>query len=117
MPPPSREVDRTGRWRGWLRRRRFVIVVSPVGSCLRVFRKYAAATTGACIMNEESTSGQTANSDEAGRTPTWLDLYDWRARVARMYRERNTALREGEVAGTVLNRFRRQKNELFKSHP
>jgi uncharacterized protein len=65
-------------------------------------------------MNEESSSGQTA---ESGRTPTWLDLYDWRERVARMYRERNAALREGEDAETVLNRFRTQKNELFKSHP
>lgn len=48
---------------------------------------------------------------------TWLDLYDWRDRVARMYRERTAALREGEVAEIVLNRFRTQKDELFKTHP
>lgn len=48
---------------------------------------------------------------------TWLDLYDWRERVARMYRERNAALRAGEDAEVVLNRFRTQKNELFKGHP
>src|SRR5215469_16585193 len=40
--------------------------------------------------------------------PTWLDLYDWRARVATMYRERNTAMRAGEDAA---------KNALFKTHP
>ncbi|HEV8194483.1 MAG TPA: DUF1684 domain-containing protein, partial [Ktedonobacterales bacterium] len=48
---------------------------------------------------------------------TWLDLYDWRERVARMYRERNVALRTGEAAEAVLERFRAQKNDLFKTHP
>jgi uncharacterized protein (DUF1684 family) len=48
---------------------------------------------------------------------TWLDLYDWRERVARMYRERNAALRAGEDPATVLERFRAQKNELFMRHP
>jgi len=48
---------------------------------------------------------------------TWLDLYDWRERVARMYRERNAALRAGEAAEAVLDRFRTQKNALFKMHP
>jgi uncharacterized protein (DUF1684 family) len=48
---------------------------------------------------------------------TWLDLYDWRERVARMYRERNAALQAGEAADAVLERFRAQKNDLFKTHP
>jgi uncharacterized protein (DUF1684 family) len=48
---------------------------------------------------------------------TWLDLYDWRERVARMYRERNAALGTGEAAETVLDLFRTQKNDLFKMHP
>jgi uncharacterized protein len=48
---------------------------------------------------------------------TWLDLYDWRDRVARMYRERNAALQAGEAAEAVLERFRTQKNNLFKMHP
>jgi len=47
---------------------------------------------------------------------TWLDLYDWRERVARMYRERNAALGTGEAAEAVLERFRTQKNDLFKTH-
>jgi hypothetical protein len=51
------------------------------------------------------------------RAPTWLDLYDWRERVAQMYRERNAALREGEDAEMVLGRFRAQKNQLFNRHP
>ena len=48
---------------------------------------------------------------------TWLDLYDWRERVARIYRERNAALQAGEEAEPVLERFRTQKNDLFNMHP
>jgi uncharacterized protein (DUF1684 family) len=48
---------------------------------------------------------------------TWLDLYDWRERVAQMYRERNAALAAGEAPEAVLDRFRTQKNDLFKRHP
>lgn len=48
---------------------------------------------------------------------TWLDLYDWRERMARMYRERNSALQSGEAADAVLERFRAQKNDLFATHP
>lgn len=47
----------------------------------------------------------------------WLDLYDWRARVARIYRERNAALRAGEDPEAVLERFRAWKDEMFKRHP
>jgi uncharacterized protein (DUF1684 family) len=53
----------------------------------------------------------------SGGVATWLDLYDWRERVAWMYRERNAALRAGEPAEAVLERFRTQKNDLFKMHP
>jgi uncharacterized protein (DUF1684 family) len=53
----------------------------------------------------------------AENPPTWLDLYDWRERVARMYRERNAALGAGDAAEAVLERFRTQKNDLFKMHP
>lgn len=49
--------------------------------------------------------------------PTWLDLYDWRERVAQIYRERNASLREENDAEKVLERFRAQKNELFKRNP
>ncbi len=56
-----------------------------------------------------------ASSD--ARAPTWLDLYDYRERVARMYRERNAALRAGEDPEAVLARFRAAKDELFARHP
>jgi uncharacterized protein len=50
-------------------------------------------------------------------TPTWLDLYDWRTRVARVYRDRDAAHRAGEDPQAVLARFRAAKDALFASHP
>jgi uncharacterized protein len=47
----------------------------------------------------------------------YLDLYDYRCRVAAMYRERNRALTAGEDAASVLQRFREQRDELFAHHP
>src|SRR5205823_9554037 len=49
--------------------------------------------------------------------PTWLDLYDYRRRVADMYRERETAFHAGENDLVVLRRFRAQKDALFAHHP
>src|SRR5215469_5347905 len=49
--------------------------------------------------------------------PTWLDLYDYRRRVARMYQEREEALRAGKGELSVLRHFRAQKDALFASHP
>ena len=56
-------------------------------------------------------------SESREPTPTWLDLYDWRQRVAEMYRERKRALRAGEDAAAVAARFRAAKDALFRSHP
>lgn len=49
--------------------------------------------------------------------PTWLDQYDWRRRVADMYREREAALRRGQDELEVLRRFRAAKDALFAHHP
>jgi uncharacterized protein (DUF1684 family) len=49
--------------------------------------------------------------------PTWLDLYDWRERVARMYRDRGDALRAGEDPQAAWHRFRAAKDALFARHP
>lgn len=49
--------------------------------------------------------------------PTWLDLYDYRQRVARLYASRAEALRAGEDAARVLERFRKSKDALFAHHP
>jgi uncharacterized protein len=49
--------------------------------------------------------------------PTWLDLYDYRERVAAMYRERDAALRHGDGAEAALGRFRAEKDALFAAHP
>jgi uncharacterized protein len=47
----------------------------------------------------------------------YLDLYDYRCRVAAMYRERMRATLAGEDAVTVLQRFRSVRDELFANHP
>ncbi len=56
-------------------------------------------------------------SEQASATPTWLDLYEYRRRVDRMYQEREEALRAGKGELAVLRRFRAQKDALFAAHP
>ncbi len=48
---------------------------------------------------------------------TWLDLYDWRQRVAQMYRERAAGWRSGEEETAILARFRNTRAALFARHP
>jgi uncharacterized protein (DUF1684 family) len=47
----------------------------------------------------------------------YLDLYDFRLRVAALYRERGQALLAGQDPATVLERFRQARDELFAHHP
>ena len=49
--------------------------------------------------------------------PTWLDLYDFRRRMAALYAEREAALRAGEQEPGPFTRFRAGKDDLFKHHP
>lgn len=49
--------------------------------------------------------------------PTWLDLYDYRARTARLYRERDAALRTREADEMVWGRWRAGRDALFAAHP
>lgn len=56
-------------------------------------------------------------SEMAAPGPTWLDLYDYRQRVARIYRERETALRAGEDEQKTWERWRAQRDALFARHP
>src|SRR5947209_2655950 len=46
----------------------------------------------------------------------YLDLYDYRSRVAEMYRTRRQAILGGEDASLVLQRFRESRDELFAKH-
>lgn len=47
----------------------------------------------------------------------YLDLYDYRRRVAAMYLERKRATLAGEDAATILRRFREARDDLFAHHP
>ena len=46
----------------------------------------------------------------------YLDLYDYRSRVAEMYHVRKQAILAGEDAATILQRFRGARDELFAQH-
>jgi uncharacterized protein len=48
---------------------------------------------------------------------TWLDLYDYRRRVARLYAEREAALRAGEDEQKTWERWRAGRDALFSGHP
>ena len=47
----------------------------------------------------------------------YLELYDYRCRVAAMYRERTEAYLAGEDAEGVLRHFREARDQLFADHP
>jgi len=47
---------------------------------------------------------------------TWLDLHDWRSRVACLFRDRDSAHGRGEDRVAVLARFRAAKDALFAEH-
>lgn len=47
----------------------------------------------------------------------YFELYDYRCRVAAMYRERTRAYLEGEDAEGVLRHFREARDDLFAHHP
>jgi len=49
--------------------------------------------------------------------PTWLDLYEYRQRVAQMYRERAASLIAGEDHSAIWQRFRTGKDVLYREHP
>src|SRR5260221_13068594 len=55
--------------------------------------------------------------EQTSRAAPWLDLYDWRQRVARLYAERAAALMAGDDPVAVLQRFRAGKNTLFARPP
>lgn len=55
--------------------------------------------------------------DATTTTPTWLDLFDWRQRVAALYQTRNASLRAGDDPAQVCQTFRQGRDALFKAHP
>ncbi|HET8912121.1 MAG TPA: DUF1684 domain-containing protein [Ktedonobacteraceae bacterium] len=46
----------------------------------------------------------------------YFELYDYRMRVAEIYRERNQALRDGAEPSATAERFREQRDDLFRNH-
>ncbi len=56
-------------------------------------------------------------SEQTTAEPTWLDLYDYRRRMADLYRQRAAAFRAGADEQETLRRFRAAKDALFAGHP
>lgn len=56
-------------------------------------------------------------SEPQAHEGTWLDLYDYRQRVARLYNARDAALRAGQDAASTAARFRADKDALYARHP
>lgn len=56
-------------------------------------------------------------SSSADAQPTWADLYDYRQRVARLYRQREEAYRRGDDEQETLRSFRVARDALFAAHP
>src|SRR5438552_14485464 len=48
---------------------------------------------------------------------TWLDLYDYRRRVAALYREREMRERQGDNPVAIWDHWREERDQLFKDHP
>jgi uncharacterized protein (DUF1684 family) len=67
-------------------------------------------------MSSSDTPDEAASAAEV-RMPPWLDLYDYRERVACSYRERDVALRAGEDPETVWLAWRSARDALFATHP
>src|SRR4051812_1102906 len=59
---------------------------------------------------EESEAGATGMSE-------YLDLYDYRRRVAALYAERRRALEAGDGEERVWRYFRQTRDALFRDHP
>ena len=57
------------------------------------------------------------NVGQPDAQPTWADLYDYRRRVAQLYRQREEAYRRGDDEQETLRRFRIARDALFASHP
>src|SRR5579863_37360 len=64
-----------------------------------------------------STSNTWEVNDRSYIMPDFFDLYDFRCRVASLYRERAKALLDGDDAVETWQRFRAGRDELFATHP
>jgi uncharacterized protein (DUF1684 family) len=53
----------------------------------------------------------------AENPPTWLDLYDYRRRVAALYQKRERRETTGDDPAAIWDRWREERDWLFKEHP
>jgi len=53
----------------------------------------------------------------AKNPPTWLDLYDYRRRVAALYQKRGLRETTGDDPAAIWDNWRKERDWLFKEHP
>jgi uncharacterized protein (DUF1684 family) len=53
----------------------------------------------------------------AENPPTWLDLYDYRRRVAALYQKRELREATGDDPAVIWDNWRKERDLLFKEHP
>jgi hypothetical protein len=53
----------------------------------------------------------------ADSPPTWLDLYDYRRRVAALYQKRVLREATGDDPAAIWTHWREERDQLFKEHP
>jgi uncharacterized protein len=53
----------------------------------------------------------------AENPPTWLDLYDYRRRLAALYQKRELRETTGDDPAAIWDRWREERDWLFKEHP
>ena len=68
-------------------------------------------------LNLNFVVSQLASFFEGTVMSEYFELYDYRCRVAAMYRERNRAYLAGEDAEAIWRRFRETRDALFAHHP
>src|SRR5579862_5468365 len=68
-------------------------------------------------MDTDNAGAEQPTGDGVGNTPTWLDLYDYRLRMAGLYAWRARQLCAQADERETLERFRAAKDALFARHP
>jgi uncharacterized protein (DUF1684 family) len=68
-------------------------------------------------LTQTPPAGDTAMTLAADTPPTWLDLYDYRRRVAALYQKRQLRAATGDDPAAIWNNWREERDWLFKEHP
>jgi uncharacterized protein (DUF1684 family) len=130
--PPEAAMNQDGRWKwpltAWQVQLCKVLRIRPIRKSLyahcNVPRLLSRVCTGdfPCMILLSMTESQLCNEStrqffEVTAMSEYFELYDYRCRVAAIYRERNRAYLAGEDTEKIWQRFRETRDALFAHHP